>query len=780
MTDINEPRRTRPQNANKHPGLPDLEGQSQRRSQAKKKNTKLPQETREAQELAAVEGLQRLSAMQEEMKKAEVQSMTKKPKAVRPRARPVKKKSEPAAQADKALLGVGTDTVASECMSQMLRDTEPGEDVEARSRENQKDDGIKTKKKTEKDTALAAQSGARVEDKKGKLMCVQTSFPTMMLMLTESTLLFLNLTSNFRTKSKFSLGRRIQGWVKDVSPDQSDIVSSAPKPPHTAVTGLTLVHEPSTTVFLSGSHPTSATIVTTSSGQHKIPPQVVANSSQALVGGFGDELFDSEDRSDILPKPSALKIIDVPTELTADGSLPMEGLKDDTKDSDDASTDADNDAPTDADNDATMDVEEDMADKSQDSGDSLSSFIFRRSKNRAHNAVDTKRRVPVFKDSSDEDDDIEVLNMDHSMTKPTGFVETTKTAKKAVRLTSSTSVGISKSSTTMQPPAKKVKTEDGADDTIPKSTLTALPGYWIEKRYKSRSAYRNCDLPPQCQDQRWPKHFLPTVYLWAGSQNDLWQISDNSLVDALQCIMDVVYDDSDLQYKVNTQGSVFGVATQRLAEWRSNFGSTGLAIMIDFYARNKDTDAKELGQALMEDFAFLFEDMDNIDTMQAFRSPFMLQLFATAHLHSIIGYAEVTALKTDVLASIGMADVLGICAASLERAIKCLSDGAINIDSDALDMCPAQRKRKLRTPRTFNKATGNHSTTEHAFSINNWGSVTTSYVTGVKKKGESFLRETTSMARKLLKKSGNAALRKYISLNDEDEEENIDRRCMLW
>ncbi|KAG1895799.1 uncharacterized protein F5891DRAFT_1193809 [Suillus fuscotomentosus] len=245
--------------------------------------------------------------------------------------------------------------------------------------------------------------------------------------------------------------------------------------------------------------------------------------------------------------------------------------------------------------------------------------------------------------------------------------------------------------------------------------------------------------------------------------------------------MDVVYDDLDLQYKVNTQGSVFGVvghaASSRVAQ---QFRFNRTCYNDRFLCLNKDTDAKELGQALMEDFTFLFEDMDNIDTMQAFWSPFMLQLFATAHLHSIIVYVEVTALKTDVLASIGMAGVLGICAALLERAIKCLSDGAINIDSDALDMRPAQRKRKLQTLRTFNKATGNHSTTEHAFSINDWGSVTTSYVTGVKKKGESFLRETTSMARKLLKKSGNAALRKYISLNDEDEEENIDRCCMLW
>ncbi|KAG1782826.1 hypothetical protein EV702DRAFT_936718, partial [Suillus placidus] len=90
----------------------------------------------------------------------------------------------------------------------------------------------------------------------------------------------------------------------------------------------------------------------------------------------------------------------------------------------------------------------------------------------------------------------------------------------------------------------------------------------------------------------------------------------------------------------------------------------------------------------------------------------------------------------------------------LERAINCLSDGAIDVDSDALDMRPAQRKCKLRTPKTFNKATGNHSTTEYAFSINNWGSTTAFYVVSVKKKGDAFLRDTTSMARKLLKKSG--------------------------
>jgi hypothetical protein len=103
---------------------------------------------------------------------------------------------------------------------------------------------------------------------------------------------------------------------------------------------------------------------------------------------------------------------------------------------------------------------------------------------------------------------------------------------------------------------KRVKTEEGVDDAVP--TLTALSGHWIEKRYKSQSTYCNIDLPPQCQDQRWPKHFLLTLYLWAGSQDDLWQISDASLIKALQCIMDEVYD-TDLLYKVTSQGSVFGI-----------------------------------------------------------------------------------------------------------------------------------------------------------------------------------------------------------------------------
>jgi len=87
--------------------------------------------------------------------------------------------------------------------------------------------------------------------------------------------------------------------------------------------------------------------------------------------------------------------------------------------------------------------------------------------------------------------------------------------------------------------------------------------------------------------------------------------------------------------------------------------------MIDFFARNGDIDPKILADTLLEKYAFIYEDMDNLDPTQAFRSPFMLHLFATAHLHSILGHAEVTAIQSDRLAACGMSGVIALCAAAV-------------------------------------------------------------------------------------------------------------------
>ncbi|KAG2098387.1 uncharacterized protein F5147DRAFT_777628 [Suillus discolor] len=709
MSDITEGIRTRRDNKFKHLGLPDLpvQGRVPQRSKAQKaEDDKILEEARQAQERAAVEGLQRLAAMQMEMEEAEEQGVATKPKPVKPRARPVKKKVVPAKPA-----GTGV------------------EDQEESSQDTNIEDG--TKKKNQRAVELI--QGPRVGDKKGK-------------------------SSTATTNPKFSLIKRVDGWISDISPDATELLktSSASKT-RTTASALSLAHGPPSSA-LSSSCATSVLAITTKSSKSKAPP-ALANASdapKALVGGFDDESDDSQERLDAFiqktkGKQSSLRI-------TSD-AMPEDALY-----STEDLQDIDINAPMDLDN-ALVDLEDNLFEgkdarmsKAVDSDSSLSDgILFRRSKKRK--LADTKSSTLVLESTPYEDtSDVEVIDV------PSGPVAMANTMKTA------TAVAVSQSATTkMQPPAKKVKIEEDVDASTTQLTLTAPPGYWIEKQYKTRSSYRNYHLPPHCQDQRWPKQFLPTLYLWAGSQNDLWQFLDAPLVKALQSIYDVVYsEESDLDYKVTAQGSVFGIATQRLAEWRSNFGSMGLAIMMDFFTRNADTDPETLADALLEDFAFIYEDMENLDPMQAFQSPFMLQLFATAHLHAILGHVEVPALKTYVLSVVGMTGVIGICAASLERAIKRLRIWV-----------PAQMKRKLWTPKTFNKATGKDSTTENAFSINNWGSVTASYVVAIKAKGDDYMRTTTLTARKLLKKSGSVGLQKYFR-TDDDGSEAVDIRAILW
>jgi hypothetical protein len=100
---------TCPQNAEKHPVLPDLPGR-QWQSQAQiAEDNRILQETCETQEWVALEGLQQLAAMQAGMEEAEEQSLAKRPKGVKPCARPVKKWVAPVNVTDKGKSGQTND-----------------------------------------------------------------------------------------------------------------------------------------------------------------------------------------------------------------------------------------------------------------------------------------------------------------------------------------------------------------------------------------------------------------------------------------------------------------------------------------------------------------------------------------------------------------------------------------------------------------------------------------------------------------------------------------------
>lgn len=104
---------------------------------------------------------------------------------------------------------------------------------------------------------------------------------------------------------------------------------------------------------------------------------------------------------------------------------------------------------------------------------------------------------------------------------------------------------------------------------MPVPTTRTGTSVWVEEM-KARSAYRNTDLPPACQDARWPKTFLPTIYLWAGSQPNLWNISDDGLLKAISVVFEAIYP--DVEYIPTLQGSVFGVVCS-FCTFSLHFGS---------------------------------------------------------------------------------------------------------------------------------------------------------------------------------------------------------------
>ncbi|OJA18667.1 hypothetical protein AZE42_13585, partial [Rhizopogon vesiculosus] len=143
--------------------------------------------------------------------------------------------------------------------------------------------------------------------------------------------------------------------------------------------------------------------------------------------------------------------------------------------------------------------------------------------------------------------------------------------EQSVRKTTSTSATITTGSRSVTvPPVKKLKKEPSelslasVGSSIPPSQPPSLfatmtrSASGAQEVIKPRHQYRNSDLPVPA-DSKWVKPFLNTAILWAGSQDNLWEISELQMADALQEIFDVVY--LDVPYKVTTNGAVFAIVS---------------------------------------------------------------------------------------------------------------------------------------------------------------------------------------------------------------------------
>ncbi|KAG2127950.1 hypothetical protein DEU56DRAFT_982614 [Suillus clintonianus] len=349
--------------------------------------------------------------------------------------------------------------------------------------------------------------------------------------------------------------------------------------------------------------------------------------------------------------------------------------------------------------------------------------------------------------------------------------------EKDLRTTFSTSVSVVTSvPDSKPPPLKKIKV--GASAARAHSTHAIkrqLNVDTVPENMKPRSAYRNVDLPATLQvDQRWAKKYLPTVMLWAGSYEDLWTIPDDVLLLHAQLIFNAVF--KELNITIVHGGAIHSLTAQRISEWRSNFGSTGLVIILDFLSRNSDCDSVQLAAHLLADYAFLFEDPDKPSPLTTYRSPFVLQLVGTAHLNAISGYVDVPDLDTHALATraIRMSGVIALCAAAIERALGMFANKNLKV-KDIL-ASSARGKLVIKLPKVLNKVTGKMTNAPFLFSAARWAKVTTSFMKSISSKPAGYVETTVQMARACTALN-DAIESPQDSLNDDESED--DERAML-
>ncbi|KAG1730653.1 uncharacterized protein EDB91DRAFT_1252513 [Suillus paluster] len=553
------------------------------------------------------------------------------------------------------------------------------------------------------------------------------------LLLTESTLFFLNLTSDCTGRNpNFTLSGKIQNWISGVD---------KPLKPHTPAT-QTSNSVPPSTIFTHLTETSQVTIESaTSAGTG-------GKSGGVLVGGFDDE----EPEDDSLECQVAQSTVKKGREAATTIALML-------NDSDDSLYD---DGP--------------RAPFTQSSKARPVPHLRPIPKRKAEEILEVSS-ASEFKDiNAAQSDDNLLSDIDHDnylmdVDPPQSDLKLTTSQpvvkqgpadtgvlmrmllklQNACHTTNSVSV---KTVDTNAPAAKRVKTEP-ITGPISVTPAQAQPGVQFDmpmESAKPRAQYWITDLPAPVQaDHRWAKKFCPTMILWMGSLEDdlIWTITDVKLLKHIQIIFDVVYP--ELSLKVAQNGVIFSLTIQRLSEWRSTFGSTAIALIIDFLLTNADCDLQVLSHLLLKDYAFLFGDMDLRDPLGVYHSAFMLQLFGKAHLACIGGHINIPTLKTHTLATSGMVGTFSLCAAALECAVEMIANG--DIKAEDILATTSSTKTSIKLLKVLNKVTGKEMSIPFLFLCDRCAKKTKNYARSIKKKGVAFVVSLTEIARSAWKEN---------------------------
>ncbi|KAG1868061.1 hypothetical protein C8R48DRAFT_771766 [Suillus tomentosus] len=269
-----------------------------------------------------------------------------------------------------------------------------------------------------------------------------------------------------------------------------------------------------------------------------------------------------------------------------------------------------------------------------------------------------------MEEDQDADEDVQE---DVDMTDQQGDIEVCEVSNS--RLTTSMSISVMETATDNQTP-KYIKTENGC-----------APLRLNQKRVKPK----NLHLPSGAQNSTFRSIFIPTVIHWVGNSQYPCTIPEQKFSDILDDISLAVYPTAgNFQYDDGCN-LAFTLVSQRISEWRGNFGSTAISILMTFFASTDEYDTKEARKAYteyqLEDSRFVYEDPDSEDSPGAFLSEFILCIFAVqlnaTQGHQIIdsldfelpGYATALALTTAAMSCASPLQKLLIYHLQAERAL---------------------------------------------------------------------------------------------------------------
>ncbi|EGN94006.1 hypothetical protein SERLA73DRAFT_163344 [Serpula lacrymans var. lacrymans S7.3] len=141
------------------------------------------------------------------------------------------------------------------------------------------------------------------------------------------------------------------------------------------------------------------------------------------------------------------------------------------------------------------------------------------------------------------------------------------------------------------------------------------------------------------------------------------------------------------------QDPVYLVASQRLLEWQSGFGSTAITMVEHFFesdpAYTTYHTCQEFASEILTDFAYLYEEIGDDPSVGA----------------------------------------LAMSAAAVERAFTMWAERKVSWDLPVVQSQVGSVARKVKPVRELNRATGKTTGSHAAFSDTNWGEATRYYAT---------------------------------------------------